>query len=241
MELYAPWWHLLACGQWPVHSAHNPTSCCLRRFQTQANEDQPTFEQPTNTHIDNESSRKLCNIRVSKYQVSPEVRRHAWRDTFALSHCVPKTMPMLLRGRAGPQAAQYHDRHRTKRNSSRTDQDSPPPQFWDNLSHIPLVKRALRELDRRNNTTLPRGQGPEASRPSPGDIRQLEAGIIYQDIKRFSRTGGPDLTDLRGVRCSILLPRSSCCPPDTSISRAQPRSSDLGTVCTQSHRITRPE
>lgn len=111
-------------------------------------------------------------------------------------------MPMLLRGRAGPQAAQHRDKRRTERRKT-TDRDLPPPQFWDNLSHIPLVKRALRELDRRNNRLQSREQGLESSRPSPGDPRQLEGDIEYQAIKRFSRTGGPDLSDLRGVCCLI--------------------------------------
>lgn len=116
---------------------------------------------------------------------------------------VPKTMPMLLRERAEPQAAQHRDKHRTERRNPRTDQDLPPPQFWDNLSHIPLVKRALRELDRRNNTAQLREEDPEFWRPSPGDPRQLGAGINHRDIRRFSRTGGPDLIDLRGVCCCI--------------------------------------
>lgn len=158
-------------------------------------------------------------------------------------------MPMLLRGRAGPQAAQHRDKDRIERRNPRTDQDLPPPQFWDNLSHIPLVKRALRELDRRNSTTQLRGQDPEVSRPSPGDPRQLGAGINQQDIRRFSRTGGPDLSDLRGVCCSICS--FAHLVPSQYISCAQlvlivclclcSHHIDISTVCVQSHTITTAE
>lgn len=59
-----------------------------------------------------------------------------------------------------------------------------PPEFWDNLSHVPLVKSALRELDRRTvkHVAAPR---PIVSKPL--------------DILRYARHGGPDLSDLRGV------------------------------------------
>lgn len=149
-------------------------------------------------------------------------------------------MPMLLRERTGPQAAQHRDKHRTEQRSPRTEQDLPPPHFWDNLSHIPLVKRALRELDRRNNTNQPPEQDLEASRPSRGDPRQLETGIKYQDISRFSRTGGPDLSDLRGVGrsiCYLAHPVPSQCIscaqlfPFVCLLSSCSRPSELATVC----------
>lgn len=63
-----------------------------------------------------------------------------------------------------------------------------PPQFWDNLTpRIPLVKAALRELDRRNRQTIPH--------PTPVKTRRLHC-----DLQRYARQGGPDLSDLRGVR-----------------------------------------
>ncbi|KAK3338037.1 hypothetical protein B0H65DRAFT_542475 [Neurospora tetraspora] len=59
-----------------------------------------------------------------------------------------------------------------------------PPEFWDNLSKVPLTRRALRELDRRNST-----------RPAPGPA----APAVYTtDLARFARHGGPDLRRLRG-------------------------------------------
>jgi len=103
-------------------------------------------------------------------------------------------MPILQRQRAGRQI---------ERHNWRTDQHLPPPHFWDNLSRIPLVKTALCELERRNIATQILEDGLEVSRQSHGDPRQLKIDIRFQDIKRSSRIGGPDLSDLRGVRCFI--------------------------------------
>ncbi|KAK3304692.1 uncharacterized protein B0T15DRAFT_250724 [Chaetomium strumarium] len=59
-----------------------------------------------------------------------------------------------------------------------------PPEFWDNLSKVPLTRRALRELDRRNS-----------ARPAPGPA----APAVYTaHLARFARHGGPDLRHLRG-------------------------------------------
>ncbi|KAG8157363.1 hypothetical protein KVR01_012747 [Diaporthe batatas] len=82
-----------------------------------------------------------------------------------------------------------------------------PPQFWDNLSRIPLVESALRELDRRNSETRLWEEGLEDARQLPSDAQWLEVGIISQDIHRFSRNGGPDLSEFRGVHRSTGLGR----------------------------------
>ncbi|KAH8906449.1 hypothetical protein BR93DRAFT_969641 [Coniochaeta sp. PMI_546] len=59
-----------------------------------------------------------------------------------------------------------------------------PPEFWDGLSRVPLTRRALRELDRRNSAqTAP---GPAAP------------AVHTTDRVRFARHGGPDLRHLRG-------------------------------------------
>ncbi|KAL2369989.1 hypothetical protein RJ035_007334 [Blastomyces gilchristii] len=89
----------------------------------------------------------------------------------------------------------------------------PPPAYWDNLSRIWLTKDTLREFDRRNspsNRIVESGQRP--CRPL---TRQLHATLknrcqipaldplsgckpeSLKEIKRLSRRGGPDLSDLR--------------------------------------------
>ncbi|KAH6839541.1 hypothetical protein B0I37DRAFT_449448 [Chaetomium sp. MPI-CAGE-AT-0009] len=61
-----------------------------------------------------------------------------------------------------------------------------PPEFWDNLSKVPLTRRALRELDRRNG-----------ARPAPRPT-EPEPLVKTTDRVRFSRHGGPDIRHLRG-------------------------------------------
>lgn len=77
---------------------------------------------------------------------------------------------------------------RLKSNSTRRRAANFPPQFWDTLSKVWLTPRALRELDRRNDTRPP---ATEATAP---------ISIIPTNLARFARRGGPDLCQLRGVR-----------------------------------------
>ena len=72
--------------------------------------------------------------------------------------------------------------------------------FWDSLSRVHLTRRALKELDRRNQLHIqPR---TTASRIRPNQSRPLKTlRDSTGQIKRFARHGGPDLTDLRAVRC----------------------------------------
>ncbi|KAH6618360.1 hypothetical protein B0J18DRAFT_371554 [Chaetomium sp. MPI-SDFR-AT-0129] len=58
------------------------------------------------------------------------------------------------------------------------------PEFWDNLSKVPLTRRALRELNRRNSSS--HGRDPATS---VADITNRA---------RLARQGGPDLRHLRG-------------------------------------------
>lgn len=62
-----------------------------------------------------------------------------------------------------------------------------PPKFWDNLSKVWLTPRALRELDRRNDTN---SSTIKTTTPS---------GVTATTLARFARHGGPDLRHLRGV------------------------------------------
>lgn len=112
-------------------------------------------------------------------------------------------MRMLRGQRAGRQGAQRRDTHGIEQHNWETDQHIPPPRFWDNLSRVPLVKSALREIDRRNNEVQLREYGWEASLQSPGGPQRFKVDTISQDILRFSRNGGPDLSGFRGVRCFI--------------------------------------
>jgi hypothetical protein len=76
-----------------------------------------------------------------------------------------------------------------RQKQSRRSRSRTPPEFWDNLSQVPLCRRALREFDRR---TL----RPAAPKPPVRSV--LEEDLVKQ-LKRFARRGGPALRDLRGV------------------------------------------
>ncbi|OAQ62487.1 hypothetical protein VFPBJ_11424 [Purpureocillium lilacinum] len=120
----------------------------------------------------------------------------------------------------------------------------PPPQFWDGLSKIFLTTNALRELNRRNSrqenstrtkkpqpTVAPRRSSrlrSSRARAEIGDpFQRVEQGHLThpKHLKRFATHGGPDLSDLRGVRlsqhvCYIAdswqFHRSSTCGPTMS-------------------------
>jgi len=76
-----------------------------------------------------------------------------------------------------------------RRRPSRQSRSGTPPEFWDNLSRIPLCRRALREFNRR------RARSPVPQPPVQSDID----GELVKQLKRFARRGGPSLRDIRGV------------------------------------------
>ena len=102
-----------------------------------------------------------------------------------------------------------------------------PPAFWDNLSHIDLIKHALEELDRRNTQAALSYRPPYSRSYRPitryrlaewkKSFQNLTPPVEYlchckksglKNIKLTARHGGPDLSDLRGVRrtrCTQLL------------------------------------
>ncbi|KAL1863063.1 hypothetical protein VTK73DRAFT_6488 [Phialemonium thermophilum] len=65
-----------------------------------------------------------------------------------------------------------------------------PPEFWDRLSEIPLIRSAVAELERRQHTRLPS--------PFPSPPTEPATEFPPQELARFARHGGPDLRDLRG-------------------------------------------
>ncbi|OAA34875.1 hypothetical protein NOR_08261 [Metarhizium rileyi] len=78
------------------------------------------------------------------------------------------------------------------------------PTFWDKLSKVWLTPRALRELDRRNN-----------SHPLLQSVQPLVGTLT--ELTRFARHGGPDLNHLRGYPDSKNDMSSSA--PSTARSR----------------------
>ncbi len=74
----------------------------------------------------------------------------------------------------------------------------PPPAFWDNLSKIPLTRRALRELDRRNSEEPPISRSRFYTRADRPVTRRF-AAETREAAEGAAQHGGPDLSDLRGV------------------------------------------
>ncbi|KAM5441096.1 hypothetical protein MferCBS31731_003884 [Microsporum ferrugineum] len=106
-----------------------------------------------------------------------------------------------------------------------------PPEFWDNLSKIPLTKDALQEFNRRNRSVTSHVRRPvtrqyykntRASPSSAVEFLQRCSPRQLQDIKKTSRYGGPDLRDLR----SYPPPQSRdniAMPPNEPTSRSKKR------------------
>lgn len=74
-----------------------------------------------------------------------------------------------------------------------------PPSFWDTLSKVRLSRSALKEFDRRNIQET----GQPCAEPIP--ITKVSAQRARQQLKRFARRGGPDLSHLRGVSLSYVM------------------------------------
>ncbi|RAH47120.1 uncharacterized protein BO95DRAFT_452140 [Aspergillus brunneoviolaceus CBS 621.78] len=73
----------------------------------------------------------------------------------------------------------------------------PPPQFWDKLTKLWLTKSALRENNRRIlSQSSSRTFFAESYTFAPDFLRSCPATCL-QEIRRLSRCGGPDLSDLR--------------------------------------------
>lgn len=106
-----------------------------------------------------------------------------------------------------------------KRKRTHVNEVQCPPVFWDNLSKIDLTKRALEELDRRNNQATLSSHSPDPGLRRPINRRtraelKKDRGPTYsasdflcqcdlralRDIRRSARHGGPDLSGLRSVR-----------------------------------------
>ncbi|EZF31123.1 hypothetical protein H109_05567 [Trichophyton interdigitale MR816] len=120
---------------------------------------------------------------------------------------MPRVSTGLSRKRQEP------EEHPNQHSSKRLKLGQPTSVYWDNLSKIWLTRDALEELDRRNSasSSVP---GPPRSYHRPL-TRQLQATLKHRhqtllpdplinyksgslgEIKKLSRQGGPDLSDLR--------------------------------------------
>ena len=101
-----------------------------------------------------------------------------------------------------------------KQKSCLSQELQPPARFWDNLSKIHLTNAALKELDRRNSQHISSAiSSPPLQRRGlitrrstarekypPSSAATSTGKIPSQVLKQFARHGGPDLSQIRGVR-----------------------------------------
>ncbi len=79
-----------------------------------------------------------------------------------------------------------------------------PPEFYDRASRVFLTRRAVQELNRHSALLKQRRR----FQPRPVDADRSVVSSCQRperDLRLFSRHGGPDLSDLRGVRNSQTL------------------------------------
>lgn len=80
------------------------------------------------------------------------------------------------------------------------------PEFYDRLSKIWLTPRALRELDRRNESLPLSKPKPTARLEKPCRAKLVAlAKFGFSELAQFAAFGGPDLSDLKGVCAYMYL------------------------------------
>jgi hypothetical protein len=138
----------------------------------------------------------------------------------------PNPRKRLRSDQRPPQESSQHLLKRQKPNHPRG--SKPPAAFWDNLSKIWLTRRALEEFDRRNTRPIlsahrspyRRSHKPvtrraiaewkakeenwEPTQPAVDFLTRCSARRL-EEIQLLARHGGPDLSDLRGVRIARCL------------------------------------
>ncbi|PHH86568.1 hypothetical protein CDD83_10052 [Cordyceps sp. RAO-2017] len=107
-----------------------------------------------------------------------------------------------------PQTKDAQDDNRPPKKQKLNHPAIPPPKFWDNLSEIPLTRRALQELDRRHSQStchLGKIRIGDRSTPQPqihNNVQQCSSTFV-KELQRCARQGGPCMLDLRGYRIPL--------------------------------------
>lgn len=120
----------------------------------------------------------------------------------------------LKRGRVDEPCDAQRGHHRGAKRQKR---EQTPPAFWNNISRVPLCRRALREFERRSKDTTP----PE--RPQRTELR----ADLKKKLQKFARHGGPDCQDIIAVSYGVKLGDDSELMRDRSILRSANRPTTL--------------
>jgi hypothetical protein len=92
--------------------------------------------------------------------------------------------------------SQPHEPPAKRQKQSYSSRSETPAEFWDNISRVPLCRRALREFNR------------QAIRPIAPQQRCTKRDVEdsrVEQLQRFARRGGPDLRSIRGVSSVFVV------------------------------------
>ena len=134
----------------------------------------------------------------------------------------PKKRPRDALGSFSDDFCEETERERKRNCITREDNHTGhwPPGFYDRLSKVHLTRGALREFERRT------AQSKLLFPPIPNSCTFTSSEPTNQQLKRFSRHGGPDLTHVRGVSAQKSLESGITVvgPSDGVAVRSLPRS-----------------
>ncbi|KAL2870697.1 uncharacterized protein BJX67DRAFT_390487 [Aspergillus lucknowensis] len=109
----------------------------------------------------------------------------------------------------------------------------PPPLFWDNLSRLWLTKSSLREANRRYRQASSRQDSSPYPYTFAPDFLRTCSTTCLQEIRKFSRCGGPDLSDIRNHPAPSnfneysMDPTSSNSAPPTAYTETKPKNTTV--------------
>ncbi|KAL4810880.1 hypothetical protein BDV18DRAFT_128172 [Aspergillus unguis] len=95
----------------------------------------------------------------------------------------------------------------------------PPPLFWDKLPKLWLTKGALREANRRIKPLSPNLNSISSPHTFASDFLRNCSTARLEEVKRFARCGGPDLSDIRDYPAPAHFNQYSMDPTGSSPKR----------------------
>ncbi|KAJ0413215.1 hypothetical protein BJY00DRAFT_306469 [Aspergillus carlsbadensis] len=95
----------------------------------------------------------------------------------------------------------------------------PPPLFWDKLHKLWLTKSALREANQRNRSLSSNQRSSSFHHTFDPDFLRNCSTTHLKEVKRFSRRGGPDLSDIRDYPAPVHFYQYSMDPTNSNSKR----------------------
>ncbi|KAL4812495.1 hypothetical protein BDW67DRAFT_178638 [Aspergillus spinulosporus] len=108
----------------------------------------------------------------------------------------------------------------------------PPPLFWDRLTKLWLTKSALKEVDRQNKPLSPSQDFLSNDYTFAPDFLRNCSATCLQEIRRLSRCGGPDLSDIRNCPAPAHFGQYSMDPTKSGLEQPTTTHTRTRTGCT---------